>query len=545
MWSQISAITWAQFRLTRNHLPRTNVGAVLLGLLGLLWYGIFAGLGVMLGLTLPSVPMQELQRWLPVGLFGVFVFWQVVPLFTLSGGWSLQLNHLLAYPIKDSTLFGIEVLLRITTAPEMILILLGAVVGLFRRPDVGITACALLLFIPLNLFLSLAIRESVLHAFARNKFREVFTIVIVSIAILPQILVRTPFGRKLMPYLLNTAHAQGTPWREVSVLSLGSSQWYINLVLIACWTYLCYWLARRQFGKNLRRDEGFRAGASESDLAPERIRKASPLSGIADIPNRLFKDPLAALLQKEYRSLLRMPRFRVMFGMACVFSVFVFIPMTLNQSRHARNAFLSNNFLVITTLYGLLILSDSLLLNVFGFDRRATQIYFVSPVLFRSVLIAKNLTAITFVLLQSVCVLIVASIARVALTPLNVLNAVAAAAVVGIFFLSVGNITSISMARPLNPSETFRKQSGGKMQLWLLLCAAGMFVLVGFAFLARWATDTNWAMPAVLGIEIVIGYIIYRVATESAVEKALNTREHLIDSLSKGAGSSVIGLGMS
>lgn len=544
MWSQIAAITWAQFRITRNHLPRTNVGAVLLGIVGLIWYGGFVALAVMFSMLLATSPIQGLQKWLSTGLLCVFAFWQLVPLFTLAGGWSLQLNRLLPYPIRHRTLFTIEVLLRITTAPEMVIILIGSVVGLLRNPAVGLTAFALLLFIPLNLFLSLAVREWVLQAFARNKFREIFTILIVSIGIIPQILTRTPLGHRVLPYFLRAANSVGTPWREVAVLSLGTRSWYIDFVFIAAWSYVCYLLARRNFEKGLLREEAFRAGATATELAPGRVRKPSAFAGLADLPNRLFKDPLAALLQKEYRSLLRMPRFRVMFGMACVFSVFVFVPLTLNGARH-RSSFMSNNFLVVTTLYGLLILSDSLLLNVFGFDRLATQIYFVSPIPFRTVLIAKNLTAITFVVIQSVSVVIVAAVVRIVLTPINVLNAVAAAAVVGIFFISVGNMTSISMARPLNPAETFRKSAGGKMQLWLLVCAAGMCVLVGFGLLARYALDSDWAMFGVLAVELIIGYIVYRIATESAIEKSESEREQLIDALSKGAGSSVVGLGMS
>lgn len=545
--SQIAAITWAQFRIKRNHLPRTSIGAILMGLFTLIWYGGFLTLAIFLAylLSRPEVALQPIREWLPIGLLGVFAFWQLVPLFTLSGGWSLQLNRLLPYPIRHGTLFAIEVLLRITTAPEMIIVLAGALVGLLLRPDVGFTAFALLLFIPLNLFLSLAIREWVLQAFARNKFREIFSVLIISIGILPQILMRTPWGHRLLPYILRAGRSKAMPWHDVAALSLRVGSPYPYLAFIAGWTWLFYRLARRRFEKGLRRDEVVRAGSSAGDLAPGRVRKPSVFGGLAELPNRLFKDPLAALLQKEYRSLLRMPRFRVMFGMACIFSVLVFIPMTLSAASHGRDSFMSNNFLVVTTLYGLLILSDSLLLNVFGFDRLATQIYFVSPIPFRMVLIAKNLTAITFVLIQSICVLIVAAVVRIVLTPLNVLNAVAAAAVVGIFFLSVGNMTSIAMARPLNPSETFRKQSGGKMQLWLLVCAAGMFVLVGFGFLARWALDTDWAMLAALGAELVIGYIVYRVATDSAVEKAAARREHLIDSLSKGSGSAVVGLGIS
>ena len=44
MFEQIRAIAWAQFRTTRNHLPRTNVGSILLGLLSLLWYGLYVAL---------------------------------------------------------------------------------------------------------------------------------------------------------------------------------------------------------------------------------------------------------------------------------------------------------------------------------------------------------------------------------------------------------------------------------------------------------------------------------------------------------------------
>ena len=542
MWSQIAAIIWAQFRLTRNHLPRKPAGAILLGLFQLVWYGIFAALAIVCAVLLPSVTLDRLQEWLPVGLLGVFAFWQLVPLFTLSGGWSLQLNRLLPFPIKHSTLFGIEVVLRITTAPEMIIVLLGGVIGLALHPQVGVSGLALLLFIPLNLFLSLGIREWVLQAFSRNKFREIFTILIVSISILPQILTRTAAGRRILPYSLNAARGYATPWREVAALSLGSRTWFVDLALICGWILICYWFARRQFEKGLFYEQTFRAGAGRDDLAPGKRRRPSRLAALAEIPNSLFKDPLAALLQKEYRSLLRMPRFRVMFGMACVFSVFVFIPLTLNESARGKNAFLSNNFLVVTTLYGLLIVSDALLLNVFGFDRNATQMYFVSPIPFRTVLIAKNLTAVTFVILQSISVVIVAAIVRIALTPVNILNAVAAAAVVGIFLLSVGNLMSVSMARPLNPADTFRRRSGGKIQLWLLTSALGMCVLVGLGFLARWATDTNWAMFGVLGVEFVIGYIVYRVASDSATEKAINERERLLDSLAKGAGSTVVGV---
>src|SRR5947209_4480354 len=153
MWQQIRAIVWAQFRITRNHLPRTTVASVALSLASLLWYGLYVWLAIFLAVRIPAVPVSDLRNLLPLGLLSAFLFWQIFPLFTMSSGWSLQLNKIRAYPVLDSALFGIEVLLRVTSAPEMIILLGGATVGLLRHPSIPVWAPVCLpLFIPFNLF---------------------------------------------------------------------------------------------------------------------------------------------------------------------------------------------------------------------------------------------------------------------------------------------------------------------------------------------------------------------------------------------------------
>ena len=543
MGQQVLTIAWAQFRTMRNHLPRTTVGAVLVWLLSLLWYGMFAALAVFLAIELRRIPVAELRQWLAVCLLGVFGFWQLVPLFTLSSGWSLQLNKLQIYPVSTSSLFGIEVLLRITSAPEMVVVLAGAFIGLLRHPSVPLMApLALLLFIPLNLFLSLAVRELILHSFQRNRFRELFAVLLISVAVVPQLLFRTEAGRhKVTPYFFALARSRYAPWHNVAALSLG---WFtaLDVLLIVVWIGAAYMLARRQFQKSLLQEDTMRAGAP-AVVGQAGVPERRFSTVLMDLPSRLFSDPFAALLQKEFQSLLRMPRFRVTFGMACVFSVVIFLPVVLNSLTGGHDSFIGENFLAIVTLYGLLMMSDSLLLNVFGFDRRATQIYFVTPISFQTVLKAKNLTAICFIVIQSAVVLLVASLIRISINALNIVDAVASAAVVGLFFLCVGNLTSIAMARPIDPTQTFKKQAGGKMQLWLLLCSLGMFLLIGFAFLARWVVQNNWALLGVLLVELLIGLIAYRIATQSAVERANREREQIIEALSKGP--SPVGLGMS
>ncbi len=541
VWPQIAAIAWAQFRTMRNHLPRTSFGAVLVWLLSLVWYGLFTALGVFLAFALPQVPVPEIRQWLPAGLLAVFAFWQLVPLFTLSSGWSLQLNKLQMYPVSSGALFGIEVFLRLTTAPEMILVLAGTFVGLVRHPGIPLfSPFLLLLYIPFNLFLSLGIRDLLLHSFERNRFRELFAVLLISIGVLPQLLLRTGLGHRMSPYLLAISQGRATPWREAGALSLGSLS-PLSFALILMWIALAYAFARWQFEKTLVQEERFRSDAPVVAARAGQRPTRGARQKLLDLPSRLFSDPMAALLQKEFQSLLRMPRFRVIFGMACIFSVVIFIPITLRNAG-ASKGFISNNFLPVANLYGLLLLSDVLLLNVFGFDRQAAQIYFVTPVPFQTVLKAKNITAVTFIAFQSLAVLIMAALIRVSISAINVGAAVAASAVVGIFFLSIGNLSSIAMPRPMDPTQTFRKQAGGKMQLWLMLCSVGMFVVIGFAFLARWATQSNWALLAVLLVELVIGLIVYRLATESAVQRGMRDRERVIEALSKGA--SPVGLGL-
>ncbi|HMF78309.1 MAG TPA: hypothetical protein VK604_21805, partial [Bryobacteraceae bacterium] len=285
--------------------------------------------------------------------------------------------------------------------------------------------------------------------------------------------------------------------------------------------------ARRQCQRGLAREDSFHGPALQPAGRPSATASRTLLTLLAGF----FRDPMANLLQKEFQSLVRMPRFRVVFGMACVFGVIVFIPMTFG---HGNATFIKDNFLPVVNLYGMLMLSDVLLLNVFGLDRKAAQLFFVAPIPFRAVLHAKNAVALGFMALQTAVVLLFVLLFRIPIDLFGVSSGIAVSVVVAVFLLSAGNLLSVSIPRAIDPSSTLRKQAGGKIQLWLLLCTIGMLVLVAFPFLARWAFQQDWTFFAVLLLEFVIGLIVYRVALDSAVERGLRNREQMVDALSKG-----------
>lgn len=528
MNEQIRAILWAQFRTIRNYLPRTGWGTILTALLSAMWYGVFVSIAVSIGLAIPDVPVATLELLFPIGLLAVLLFWQIFPVMTLSSGWSLELSKLLVYPIRQGALFGVEVLLRLTTAPEMIIVLLGALVGLAMCPTIPVAAPFwLLLYLPFNLLLSLAVREWLLRMFRRKRLRELLVVVIVIVTILPNLLLNTSLGPKLKPVFVAIARGQGTPWHELSVLALGRfsflalAVWIVSLALV-------YALARRQFAKMLDMD---RTAAFEGVARGGRRARRSRFEWLLNLPNRLFDDPLAALLEKEMRILSRSPRFRVIFGMACFFSALVFFPLAFGRN---HSSFMEGNYLPVINTYGLLILGEVLLWNIFGFDRKAAQIYFVAPVPFETVLRAKNLAALAAIVLMTLFTTTLGYVLHASITPAGVLGSIFLTLILTLFLLACGNLTSVIIPRAIDPNQAFRNQNAGKATLWLLICFIVMAIPVGLAFLARWAFRSDWVFLLVLCGDLIVGLIVYKIATESAVARAESRREQFLEALSQG-----------
>jgi len=100
-----------------------------------IWYGLWAAAAVAAGVILAGVTDQE-RLWLLLGqgLMISLLYWQVIPVLMVSTGASLDLKRLLVYPIPAHRLFGLEVLLRLSTGVEMILVLIGASAGLMANP---------------------------------------------------------------------------------------------------------------------------------------------------------------------------------------------------------------------------------------------------------------------------------------------------------------------------------------------------------------------------------------------------------------------------
>ena len=526
MFDQLLVITWAQWRTARNHLPHTTFGSLLAISLAIVWYGGFATVAVFLAISLPGVPFAGIQRWLSAGLLAVFLLWQLLPLATAAGGWSLDLKRLQTYPIPTSTLLTLDAVLRISAGFEMLLLLCGSCAGLLFHDGIPFYGPVLLLalFIPFNLLLALAIRDFITRGFQKSRLREILTVLFLSVTILPNLVVRLGWFPRIKQYVLAVANASFAPWHNLAGAAVGPHQWR-ELALSLVWVGLAYIAASRQFGASLREEETLRS-------ARPRQQSRMRIGALLAYPAEWFSDPIGAIAGKEIRTLLRMPRFRVVFALSILLSCLV-LPLAF-QSRHATG-FLAEHSGSLMGLYAVVVLADALMWNVFGFDRNAAQIYFAAPVDFRSVLYAKNIVASLFLLIQAVSVTLLAGVFRRVFSASALGIQLLSLVVVTTFFLAVGNVCSVLIPRAVDPRATMRKQAGGAIQLWILGSMAAATILLGLAYLAEWAADSKWAALGVLGVEWIIGMIYYRVATDYAVEQGSRRREELVTALSKRA----------
>jgi ABC-2 type transport system permease protein len=240
------------------------------------------------------------------------------------------------------------------------------------------------------------------------------------------------------------------------------------------------------------------------------------------------------VIEKEIRFLARAPRFRLVFTMGFTFGLVIWLPISFGRGN--PEGFLATNYLTMVSLYAVLLLGDVCFWNVFGFDRSAAQAYWAMPVKFGTVMVGKNIAALFFVLLDITLIVVVCALLQRPMTVVRVAEAYAVSVVVSLYLIALGNVTSTSMPRPLNPSKAMRSGSAGRLQAMLLLLYPVAALPALLAFGARYAFDSEAAFFLVLLISALVGGAVYWVGLDSAVETAAQKKEQILTALSQGEG---------
>jgi len=532
-------ILWAQWRTLRNFYPRSGV-AWSAGV-GLIWYGLWSAMAIgLVGVFREAGNASMIHNVLPSSLLIVFLYWQLIPLLMTTTGASLDLRRLRSYPIPDTQLFYLEVLLRVSSGVEVLLLMSGAFLGMLLNPSVSHTwPWTLLLFVVFNLFLAVGLRDLLGRLLARKRIREAAFLLLIIGAALPQLmLTRSGPGSFRILRVLAGRPWWGWPWSATANLMQHQAILRSGAVLIG-WTIATAAFSWWQFSRTLKFDEV--AAGSASSSSPSRF---GVMEAFYQLPSVLLRDPLGALIEKEFRFLIRSPRFRIVFLMGFTFGLLIWLPMALGYGGYRMGPipdrgitpFFYQNYLTVVSAYSMLLLSEICFWNTFGFDRSATQFYFLAPVSFTRVLVGKNLTALFFIFLEITIVTVVCGLLGMPLGVRRLAEAFGVAMVASLFLLSAGNIQSIREARAVNPAVSFRRGAAGRLQAMLFVIYPITFAPIVLAFLARYAFASEQAFFLVLAADGALGLILYRLALESAASTAERMKEKMVAALSSNDG---------
>lgn len=533
MWRQAGAILWAQWRTLLNFYPRSRGGFWFAATIGVTWYGMWAAGAVAAAFLMKEADgAATIRTLLAPGLLLALFYWQLIPVLMVSTGASLNLKRLLAYPIPHGQLFLLEVLLRVTTAGEVLLMLAGTSIGLWANPRVPWWAPLWFLpFVLFNLLLSAGVRDLLTRLFASRRFREIGVFVLLAAAALPQVLMFADWkGWRRGPLPELGQLSGGILWPSAATAHLASGEFAWSFAFAsAAWLLAAGWFGRRQFERGLRFDEDA-ARATPAATAPPRAGWAESLFRL---PGRFLPDPLAAMIEKDLRGLARTPRFRIVFVMGFSFGLLIWLPMAF---RRGSQGLFAEHYLTFVCVYALMLLGEVPVWNAFGFDRSAAQIYFVAPVKTSTVLFAKNLTAVAVSALEVAIITLVCALFRFPVTLGRIAEAYCVVAIFLAYLVSIGNLSSVYYPRPSDPKQSWRTGSATRFQAYLLIIYPVLSLPFVAAYVARHAWDSAWVFAGVLALAALLAGIAYRISIELAVRAAEARKESILAALSQGEG---------
>jgi ABC-2 type transport system permease protein len=530
---QASIVMLAQLRMYRNVMSRRGVMATLFNFLTMaVWYGLAVLFAFLAGKYFAAVEdTASLRTPLQILLLVVMAYWQLTPIFSVSFGLALDVKRLLIYPIRPNQFFLLELLLCLPTSIEAMLVSSGVFIGLMLNPAQNAfwVLLAATGFIGFNLCLSVGMRALVTKASGMRLWREALLFLVIGIALLPQWILLGEDGQTWLAYLQLLASLPFSPWASTAEVATGSAPLQ-TLPVLASLGIAAFFGGRWLFFRVLSAEGSVNVSRKKRDGNEAELRRFADLRGrTAYALGRLFPEPLSALVEKEFLTLARSPRFVTVFIMGFTFGVVVFLPIILQSG--GQPGFISRNFLTVVSAYAILLMSETVFWNVFGLDRKAVQMFLFSPVRMQTVFLAKNIVAFFMICIQVILIALVCAAIGVPVTPGAIAEATVAALVLAVNMFALGNQSSVRYPGGVNPSQSWSSANKGKFRLVLMLFFPIVSLPTSLAYLARFAFGSDAGFYLGMAIAALIALSFYLVSLDSAIEYARNHREDLADLL--------------
>jgi ABC-2 type transport system permease protein len=541
VWEQIRLVAGLRWRILGNNLRKKHNQW---DLIGMIFIGVFAALFV-LGLCFAfyfgaySFLSGGHEAWIAFLFWGVFLFRQLIPIFTAGFGAGFEFRTMLRFPLSLRAFYviGLAYGLADFAAIASTCWLIAMIIGVARaNPTVLPTMIAIsALFLLMNITLERMIGSWLERILARRRTREIFFAVFILFAVSLQFLnpLLQRYGRSAQPWV---RHA--LPYLSVFPPSLagravaGAAQGHFTDVLLGAAGISAYALLFSVF-LWLRFATQYRGEELSETAAPERavVRLVSRTAERSDAL-QLLTPQVSAVLRKEFRYLTRNS---FAFFLLIMPPVFVLLFTTQFAGRHptVTKHPVSTEFFFPGMMAYLILILMAPAYNSFAYDGKGIQTFFTAPVSFREVFLGKNLLQVamlTFELTLSVA----AFSYLVGLPSLPVLVATLAALVFNVTGqLAIANWSSLSFPRKLN----FGQMRGQRQSGMAAIVGFGTQVLLGgisapILFMSRW-TGNAWLPAEVFAFLAAAAIAGYTSSLDPLAALAEKKKETLIDALSR------------
>ncbi len=503
LFRQIRLVAGLRWRILRNSLRKKNNR---LDLIGLIFTGVFSGI-LVLGLCFAFYAgadasfSQDRMEWIALLFWGIFLFWQIFPLFVAGFGANFEFRTLLRFPLSLRAFYiiglayGFVDVSALASICWLLAITAGATVA-----KLGVLPAMLLIvamFMLLNVTLERLTGSWLERLLARRRTREVFlglfVLSMISLNFLTPLMQRygasaRPAFLRLVPYF--AWFPPSLAGRALAgVTSLQPAEFLLSSGLLLFFLVLFSALLWYRFAAQYRGEE-----LSET-AAPARA--ATPaIAATDDGPDRLslLSPSVAAMVRKEFRYLTR-NGFAYLTLLLPPLLVLIF---SLNfGGRHPTvggRGVSAEMFFPGMMAYLILILMAPAY-NSFAYEGRGIQTYFTAPLRFRDVLLGKNLMLVS-VLSMEIALSLAILAWRVGLPSAHMLVATCAA----IIFTTVGQLTIANWSSITFPRKMeFGQMRGQRQSGMAVLVAFGSQILMGgisavILFTGNW-TGNHW-LPA-------------------------------------------------
>jgi ABC-2 type transport system permease protein len=541
VWEQIRLVAGLRWRILGNNLRKKHNQW---DLIGMIVTGVFATLFV-LGLCFAfyfaaySFLSGGHEAWIAFLFWGVFLFRQLIPIFTAGFGAGFEFRTMLRFPLSLRAFYAIGLAYGLAdfAAIASSCWLIAMIIGTARaNPTVLPTMIAIsALFLLMNITLERMIGSWLERILARRRTREIFFAVFILFAVSLQFLnpllqrygrAAQPWVRHVLPYL--SVFPPSLAGRAVA----GAAQGHSTDVLLGAAGIAAYALLFSVF-LWLRFAAQYRGEELSETAAPERA-VVRPVSRAAEQSDALglLTPQVSAVLRKEFRYLTRNS---FAFFLLIMPPVFVLLFTTQFAGRHptVTKHPVSTEFFFPGMMAYLILILMAPAYNSFAYDGKGIQTFFTSPVSFREVFLGKNLLQVAMLTFELTLSMAAFSY-LVGLPSLPVLAATLAAIVFNVSGqLAIANWSSLSFPRKLN----FGQMRGQRQSGMAAIVGFGTQILLGgisapILFMSRW-TGNAWLPAEVFAFLAAAAIAGYTSSLDPLAALAEKKKETLIDALSR------------